>query len=68
MSSSRAKGLNHQYMDIAVGFHSLTTTTHPPNANLPSSGQHVTARLSARKVSVAGGNRTQDPLVRDTTI
>jgi hypothetical protein len=46
-------------MDIAVGFHSLTTTTHPPNVNLPSSGQQVTARLSARKVSVAGGNRAQ---------
>jgi len=41
-------------MEIAVGFHSLTTTTHPPNINLPSSGQQVTARLSARKVSVAG--------------
>jgi hypothetical protein len=40
-------------MEIAVGFHSLTTTTHPPNVNLPSSGQQVTARLSARKVSVA---------------
>jgi hypothetical protein len=48
-----------------MGFHSLTTTTHPPN--LPSSGQQVTARLSARKVSVAGGTRTQDPLVRDAT-
>jgi hypothetical protein len=44
-----------------VGFHSLTTTTHPPNVNLPSSGQQVTARLSAPKVSVAGGNRDQDP-------
>ena len=55
-------------MEIAVGFHSLTTTTHPPNVNLPSSGQQVTARLSARKVSVAGGNRAQDPLVRDTTL
>ena len=55
-------------MAIAVGFHSLTTTTHPPNVNLPSSGQQVTARLSAHKVSVTGGNRAQDPLVRDTTI
>jgi len=54
-------------MEIAVGFNSLTTATHPPNVNLPSSGQHVTALLSARKVSVAGGNRAQDPLVRDTT-
>jgi len=54
-------------MEIAVGFNSLTTTTHPPNVNLPSSGQHVTARLSARKVSVAEGNRAQDPLVRETT-
>jgi hypothetical protein len=51
-----------------VGFRSLTTTTHPPNVNLPSSGQKVTARLSARKVSVTGGNRAQDPLVRDTTL
>ena len=42
-------------MEIAVAFHSLATTTHPPNINLPSSGQQVTARLSARKVSVAGG-------------
>jgi len=38
-----------------VGFHSLTTTTYPPNVNLPSSGQQVTARLSARKVSVTEG-------------
>ena len=55
-------------MEIAVGFHSLTTTILPQNANLPSSGQHFTARLSARKVTVAGGNRAQDPLVRDATI
>jgi len=55
-------------MEIAIGFNSLTTTTHPPNVKLPSSGQQVTARLSARKVSVTGGNRAQDPLVRDTTI
>jgi len=56
-------------MELAVGFHSLTTTNHPPNINLPSSGQQVTARLSARKASVAGGGgRTQDPLVRDTTL
>jgi len=45
-------------METAVGFHSLTTTTHTPIVNLPSSGQQVTARLSARKVSVAGGERT----------
>jgi len=44
------------------------TTTHPPNVNLPSSGQQVTAQLSACKVSVAGGNRAQDSLVRDTTL
>ena len=34
-----------------MGFHSLTTTTHPPNVNLPSSGQQSTARLSAHKRS-----------------
>jgi hypothetical protein len=50
-----------------VGIHSLTTTTHHPRVNLPSSGQQVTARLSAHKVSVTRGNRAQDPLVRDTT-
>jgi hypothetical protein len=55
-------------MEIAVGFHSLTTTNHPLNVNLPTSGQQVTAPLSAHKVSVTGGNRAQDPLVRDTTI
>jgi len=54
-------------MNITVDFNSLTTTTHPPNVNLTSSGQHVTARLSARKVSVAGRKRAEDPLVRDTT-
>ena len=54
-------------MKIAMGFNSLTTTTHLPNYNLSSSGQHVTVRLSARNVSVAGGNRAQDPLVRDST-
>jgi hypothetical protein len=48
-------------MEIAVGFHSLTTTTHHPNVDLLSSVQQVTARLSARKVSVAGANRVQDP-------
>ena len=53
-------------MEIAVGFHSLTTTTHPPNVNLPSSGQQVTARLSARKVSVGGGGSPQHPLIRDS--
>ena len=42
-------------------FHSLTTTTHPPNVNLPSSGQPVTPRLSARKVSVAGGEQGPRP-------
>jgi len=55
-------------MKIAVGFYSLTTTTHPLNVNLPSSGQQVTAQLSAHKVSVTGGHRAKDPLVRDTTI
>jgi hypothetical protein len=50
-----------------MGYRSLMTTTHSSNVNLPSSGQHVTARLSTRTVSVAGGNRAQDPLVRDTT-
>jgi len=53
-------------MDITVDFNSLTSTTHPPNFNLPSSGQHVTARLSALKVSVAGAKRAEDPLVVDT--
>jgi len=37
-------------MDIAVGFNSLTTNTYGSNDNLPTSGQQVTARLSARKV------------------
>ena len=41
-----------------MGFHSLTTTTHPSNVNLPSSGHQVTARLSARRISVAGGGGT----------
>jgi len=54
-------------MEIAMGFHSLKTTTHPPNVNLPSAGQQVTARLSDRKISVTGGNGEQDPLVRDIT-
>jgi hypothetical protein len=36
-----------------VGYHSLTTTSHPSNVSLPSSRQQSTARLSARKVSVA---------------
>jgi len=44
-------------MEIAVGFHSLKTTTQPPNVNLPSSGQQVTSRLSARKFSDAGGEQ-----------
>ena len=38
-----------------MGFHSLRTTPQPPNVNLPSSGQQVTAQLSACKVSVARG-------------
>jgi len=50
-----------------VDYHSFTTTTHPSNVNLPSSGQQSTARLFARKASVAGGNRAQEPLVRDVT-
>jgi hypothetical protein len=48
-------GYNYSFTETAVGFHSLMTTTHPPNINLPSSGQQVTARLSARKVYVTGG-------------
>jgi len=48
-------------MEIAVGFHSLTTTTHPSNVNLLSSGQQVTARLSARKLSLAGGEQGARP-------
>ena len=57
-------------MELAVVFHSLTTTTHPPNVKLPSSGQQVTGRLSTRKVSVdgGGGERAQNPLVKDTTL
>jgi len=55
-------------MEITVGINSLTTTTDPPNVNLPSSGQNFTPRLSARKVSVAGRNRAQDPLVRNTKL
>jgi len=51
-----------------MGFNSLTTTTQPPNVNVPSSGQQVTARLSAPKVSIAGGNRAHEPMVRDTTM
>jgi len=54
-------------MEIAAGLNCLTTTTHNPNVNLPSSGQQYNARLSARKVSVVGGNSAEDPLVRDTT-
>ena len=50
-----------------MGLHSLTTTTQTPNVNLPSSGQQVTARLSARKVTVTGGNSAQDLLIRDST-
>jgi hypothetical protein len=41
-----------------VGCHPLTTTTHSSNVNLPSSRQQVTARLSARKVSVTGGEQS----------
>ena len=53
-------------MEIAVGFHSLTTPTKSPNVSLPAAGQQVTVRLSAHKASVTGGNGDQDPLVRDT--
>jgi hypothetical protein len=45
----------------------LMTTIHCSNVSLPSSGQQVTARLSACKVSFARGQQAQDPLVRDTT-
>jgi hypothetical protein len=55
-------------MEIATGYHSLTPTTHPLNVNLPSSGQQGTARLSACKVSDAGGIGAEDPLVRDATV
>jgi hypothetical protein len=48
-------------MEIAGGIHSLTKTTHPSNVNLPSSGQQVTARLSAREVSVARGEQDPSP-------
>jgi len=48
-------------MEIAVGFNSIMTTTHPPNVILPSSGQQITDRLSARKVSVAGGKMPKTP-------
>jgi len=48
-------------MEIKVEFHSLTTTTHPPIINLPSSGQQVTARLSVRKVPVTGGKGSKIP-------
>jgi len=48
-----------------VGYHAFTTTTHPSNVKLPSSGQQSKVWLYARKVSVAGGNRAGDPLVRD---
>jgi len=51
-----------------MGYHSLTTTTHPSKVNLPPSGQQSTARVSARKVSVAGRNRVQYPLVRDAKV
>jgi hypothetical protein len=36
-----------------VGYRSLSMTTPSSNVNLPSSGRHVTARLSSRTVSVA---------------
>jgi len=48
-------------MEIAVGFQSLTRTTHPPNVNLPSSGQQVTARLSARNVCRQGETGPKTP-------
>jgi len=52
-----------------VGYHSLMTTTHPSNVNLPFSGQQGTARLYARKTCRrGGGDRTQNPLVRDATL
>jgi hypothetical protein len=51
-----------------MGYPSLTAITHPPNVSVPSSGQQSTSRLSPRRVSAAGGNRAQDPLVRDTTL
>ena len=51
-----------------MGFNSLTTTTHPPTSNFHLQGSKLPLGLSARKVSVAGGNRAQDPLVRDTTL
>jgi hypothetical protein len=54
-------------MEFAVGYHSLTTTTHPSIVNLLFSGQQNTTLLSARKISVADGNRAQDPLLRDAT-
>jgi len=44
-----------------VGFNSLTTSTHPQNVNVPSSGKQVTTRLSARKVSIAGGTGPKTP-------
>jgi hypothetical protein len=53
---------------MAVGYHSLKTTTHFSNVNLLSSGQQITARLSARKVSVAGVKIAYDPLARDATL
>ena len=44
-----------------MDYHTLTTTADPSNANLPSSGQQSTAWLSARKVSVAGGEQGPRP-------
>jgi hypothetical protein len=49
-------------MGIAVDYHTLTTTP-----NFPTSTFHLQGRTSARTVSVAGGNRAQDSMVRDTT-
>jgi len=52
-------------MEIAMGFNSLMTTTNPPNINLPSSGQHVTAQLSAHKAPGAPGDGAQKSLVKE---
>ena len=48
-------------MEIAMGLHSLTTTTQTPNVNLPSSGQQVTARLSAWRSLSPGGTGPKTP-------
>jgi hypothetical protein len=48
-------------MEVAESRHSFTTTTHTSNVDLPSSVQQATARLSARKVAVAGGKQGPKP-------